>query len=229
MRSVRKEWLELTQGNKSEGKLVRFYNAQGTPKFEGKITPYGWGNRQLGEQGFKWARFNECRTLNKDLTTRKGSASIREQTIPYDWQFIFVGEDQEISIPKTAGELTDEHIGMTFKFYGSPTIIGVYQGLKTVREKGQSLHLGVYSEFNSAWNINDRGYFIRRGDKLDYLADTRNPSGGGVDTDAKLATYLNQELSKWMEKIGSYEPFPETYGLGQEVVRIIKEITQPTP
>lgn len=229
MRSVEKEWQELTERNKAEGKLVRFYDAQGTPKFEGKIERYGWGSNNPAERGFKWARFNKCRTLKKDLTTRKGSASTREQTIRYDWQFIFVGEDEEISIPKTASELTDEHIGMKFRFRGSPVIVGIYQGNKTIRDPERNLHIGVDAASKSSWNINDRGYFIGRMDKLDYLGGTGNLSGGGVDTDAKLATYLNQELGKWMEKIGSNGQFPETYKLGQEVVRLIKEITQPTP
>jgi len=228
MRSVEKEWLGLTERNKAEGKSVRFYGPDGTPKFEGRIESYGWGSIHPRDRVFKWARFYGCRTLNKDLSTRKGSATEREQSIPYDWQFIFLGEDKEIPIPKTASELTDEHIGMEFTFHGTPPIRGIYEGEMPDYTHPNQLYIKVNQPNGEQWAW-DSGYFIVPATKLTYIGGTGNPSGGGVDTDAKLAAYLNQELGKWMRKIGSNGEFPETQKLGQEVVRLIKEITQPTP
>lgn len=226
--SVKDSWSRVKPGDR-----VRIYYINDGPMWEGTVVQAG---KQLDGSGFvKGAIFSDCKTLNIDGSARKGGRKERRGTyaeISGRRKFSFMPKIADVKLPTTVAELTDEHIGMKFEFHGTPEIHGTFEGKRT----DTSIHVAdvTYDSWEERdgempdpdkWSKAKRfhGYAISVGAKVVYIGGEK--SGVGVDTDAQLAAYFNQELAKTSGFKAVGVKWLEKYSVGNEIVRIVKELT----
>lgn len=225
MLTVKDNWKDVKVGDRVR---VR-YPFQGADGFEASVLAKG-GQSQRG--GVSGAWFTDNVTLKRDGTPRKTSAKERRnQDLSPGARFEIV---ESVSIPKTAGELTDAHIGMEFRFHGSPIIDGTYTG----REKADIYWVNdvTYDSWREGdgdgvdphmWGTVSGGdYYIPSEGELTYLGGTPKKVDETVDTDAKLAAYFNQELAKTPGFRGVGQVWLDNQKVGESIVEILKTLTK---
>lgn len=214
---VRDDWDKVKVGDR-----VRFTSGGGDA-FEGTVTKRG---RKLGSYGsIEGAAFDDNVTYKLDGTPRKNSAKVRRDQILKGNRVFEIVEAR--TYPTTVAELTDEHIGMRFKFIGAPTIEGVYAGPCLPKPDNKtSVHIYVDGT-DGPWGSDDSyGYYIRRDDKIEYISGGETQPQEGVDIDAKLAAYFNQELDKAMKTSPGSHAGARNKGYGYHIVAIMKTLTE---
>lgn len=224
MLTVKDNWKDVKVGER-----VRLRAFGGSDGFEATVVAKGLQDR-YGYVSF--AEFKDNVTLKLDGTPRKTSAKQRRNQYISNLAIFEIVES--VSIPKTAGELTDAHIGMKFRFHGGPIIDGTYAG-----REGVDIHWVndvTYDSWREAngrevdphmWGTKSAGsYYISSKDELTYLGGDPKKVDETVDTDAKLAAYFNQELDKAMKtKAGSHAK-SRNNGYGYHIVEILKTLTK---
>jgi hypothetical protein len=169
-------------------------------------------------------KVTENETYNVDGSVRKNSRS--ERTIDEYSNFWFAdlgipGEKVPVpaGIPTTAGELTDEHIGMRFKFNGVPTVEGVYGGL--LKDDRHSLQIKITGSDRRIW---ESGYWIDTCTRVEFLGEAEKTVPGELtpaQVEAKLKAYTMQRIK---DELGWNSGYQEA--AAGVFIKIMKELTE---
>lgn len=228
MLNVKDDWDKVKVGDR-----VKVYWANGRPMWSGVVVSKG--NRE-GSGYVTRAYFKDCLTYNQNGTIRKGGAVLRErEQLPQGRKFEIVKPIPD-NLPRTFGELTDEHIGMRFEVDGTPPMTGTFEGTTDTKRYMLFEEVMWRDREIDKW-VSKNSFNSKRG--VGYNADARTPIryvGGNpenqpdeVDVDAKLAAYFNQEL----DKAAGYGPdrnvhagsYNKGKNYGEHIVEIMKKLT----
>jgi hypothetical protein len=226
---VRDDWDKVKVGDR-----VRFTSGGGDA-FEGTVTKRG---RKWGSYGnIEGAAFDDNVTYKLDGKPRKNSAKVRRDQMLYGNRVFEIVAAR--TYPTTFGELTDEHIGMRFQVSGLPPMEGTYEGpdvdsggdhrfFAKVRWTAENYQGREWEAKNSFSQENaGYGYFAEPSIAIEYVSGGETRPQEGVDIDAKLAAYFNQELDKAMKTgRGVHARTVNRPGYGETIVKIMKRLTE---